>query len=58
LGCPDSTGQAGSVALAGVVMADKNTMPVKQPSCATTKVLQVPKLVRKDKAMPVKGKGK
>jgi hypothetical protein len=39
-------------------MADKNTMPVKQPSCATTKVLQVPKLVRKDKAMPVKGKGK
>lgn len=33
-------------------------MQLGNPKAAAGKVLQVPKLVRKDKAMPVKGKGK
>ncbi len=35
-----------------------SVMPVKEPQAAKSKTLQVPKLVRKDKAMPIKGKGK
>jgi hypothetical protein len=31
---------------------------VKEPASAKGKALQVPKLIRKDKAMPIKGKGK
>jgi len=31
---------------------------VKEPQAAKNKTLQVPKLIRKDKAMPIKGKGK
>lgn len=33
-------------------------MPVKDPASAKGKSLQVPKLIRKDKAMPIKGSGK
>lgn len=41
-------------------MAAKNggNVEVKQPASAKGKAMQVPKLVRQDKAMPIKGKGK
>lgn len=41
-------------------MADikASTMPVKDPACVKSASMNVPKLIRKDKAMPIKGKGK
>jgi hypothetical protein len=33
-------------------------LAIKDPSPAKEKGLQVPKLIRKDKAMPIKGSGK
>lgn len=35
-------------------MSDKNVMPVKDPSCVKSASMPAP--IRKDKAMPIKGK--